>query len=510
MEQWEKAVAFIERLKNPQGSEFAGRPIKLLKWQKDYIKRLLALDIHGNRIIRKSYLWIPKKNGKTTLLAALATYFLWQEQGGQIFVGSNDKEQASILYGMVRSIVEQDEWLFKTSKIYKGSNKRSIRCFHSNSELIVGSSEAFTKNGLNVSIGIFDEAGFFKDQELVDAIESSQITRSNPLILGISTAGSDTNSYGYRLFEQTLAAIANPTNYPDFLGIIYQGDREKWKDIDEWYSCNPSMKELGNEKWIRGQIKAAENTPAELRRILRYHLNCWIEGGQTTSWIEDAKVMACNETIDIPSLLGRDAYIGVDIATRKDLTCVVVLFALDNGKYFAQFFYFTPADTLEQREHNDKSPYSAWVSQKYLTAVPGDYMSSSPIYDLIMILKDKYNIKEIGIDSATNAADLTNNLQEASLPVTWVGQGWKTVVPTSQEIEKLIMAKLLITNNNPMFRWNMANCRCKIIDDAGNLMPSKKRSVGRIDGISALIDALFLEMQSRNKVERYEAGGIFL
>ncbi len=491
----ERAIKFISKLKCPDG-EFAGKPFVLLQWQREWIRQLLR-TADGKRLIRKSYLWIPKKNGKTTLLAALATFFLFTEKSGSIFCGANDKEQASILYRMVKAIIEYDPWLSSQCRIYKG-NVRKIVCRYSNSDLTVGSSEAFTKNGLNISVAIFDEIGFFESSELMDAIESSMIGRSNPIILGISTAGSDAQSFGGKLFDYTRKAIAAPAEYPAFLGTIFEGHPDKWDSVAEWLACNPSLKELGNLDFVRQQIDAAKKDPSQLRRILRYHLNVWA-GDDSEGWIDPAKISI--EKIDLELLKGKDCYIGIDLASRSDMSCVCCLFPLAESRYAALFQYFTPADTLAAREYQDKAPYASWVRAKLLTAVPGDFMDSSPVFEYVKALRGKYNIKKIGLDQAHNSADLTSNLQRefGQSNVSWVSQGWKVVVPTTKEIETLIASSRLVTSDNPIFKWNVGNVRCKVADDAGNLMPSKKKSTARIDGVFALIDALSLEMLDRNR-----------
>jgi phage terminase large subunit-like protein len=491
----DKAIAFIEKLRHPEKTEWFGQRVKLLAWQKDYIKRLLEVAETGNRIIRKSLLWLPKKNGKTCLLALLTVWFLFNEKNGQIICAANDKEQASILYKMVRSIIEQDAWLSKQCRVYKG-NVRRVECWYSGSELTAVSSEAFTKNGLNCSVFVGDEVGFFDSSELWDAIESSQIGRSNPLMLGISTAGADVASYGYELYEQTRKAIANPSDYPNFLPIIYEGNAEKWNDVEEWYRCNPSLGELGNETFIRTQIQAAKDNPSELRRVLRYHLNVWTSAASEDPWLPIEKLKACNDLVDPQTLLGKECYIGIDLATRSDLTAVVALFRVEDKAVVLSWF-FTPADTLHRREHEDKAPYTRWVRQGYLTTVPGDYMDSSPVFNLLQELNKKYVIREIGMDSAHNASDLTANLQAAGFPVEWVIQGWKTVVPAMLEIENLVMSKRFVYNNNPVLLSCFNNARVRMKDDAGNLLVSKKKSRGRIDGVFALIDAVSRELANR-------------
>jgi phage terminase large subunit-like protein len=492
----EGAIKFIEWLKHPEKSEYAGKPLKLLNWQKEWLRRLFTPGDDGRRKVRKSVLWCPKKSGKTTLLAALAVYFLFNERGGQIFVGANDRAQASILFDMAASIIEQMPWLAKRARVYRG-NSRRILCKATGSELIVGSSEALTKNGLNVSVGIFDECGFFASSELWDAIESSQITRSNPLMLGISTAGSDTTTFGYQLWEQSKKWIADPAAYPDCLGIIYAGDPANWMDEAEWDRCNPSLLELGNRRFIREQIRAAQDNPQELRRILRYHFNVWTSEAADEPWISVERWDTGSGDVPEAELAAAPCWLGIDLATRSDMSAIAALWRLPGGRYHVRMRYFTPADTLDRREHTDKAPYGVWKHQGHLTAVPGDFMDSNDVREAVRELRGKYRVQAIGLDDAHNAADLSSNLQKDGAPLHWVRQGWKTICPAAREVERLIAGGLLTHAGNPVLRWNVQNVRLVEKDDAGNLYPSKRRSTGRIDGAFALMNALAVEMPTR-------------
>jgi phage terminase large subunit-like protein len=497
LEQAEKAITFIERLVHPEGSEWAGKPVVLMQHQKEYIRELLITNETGKRIIRQSAMFIPKKNAKTTLLAFLILWFLFSEKNGQIVCSANDKEQAGILYGMVKSIIEQLPMLDKHCKIYKGYPNR-IECLRSKSVLNHVSSEAVTKNGKNCSIYVADEVGFFESSELWDAIESGQILRSQPLMIGISTAGEDRNSFGGRLYDKTKKILRDRSLDPTFLPVIYEAKPDAdWTSPDVWYGCNPSLRELGNLTFIESQIRAVKEDPTQLRRILRYHLNIWIGSDRQQSWMPLPSWDACDGTIDLASMAGRTCDVGIDIASRNDMSCLMLLFALDDGRYAAFPRYYMPADTVTEHEKTDKAPYSSWIRDGFITAVPGDYMDSSQIRADLLAFRQQFNVRDVGIDQAHNATDLTKALQEDGFDVVWVGQGWRTIAPTASELGKLVASKRLVHNGNPVLRWNIENCRSKIIDDAGNEVPSKKRSAGRIDGVYALLDALAREIQHR-------------
>lgn len=509
MTEGDKCIAFAEKLCNPDGTDWAGQPIRLLQWQKDFICTLLDLDENKKRSITEARLWLGRGNGKTTLIAIITCWLLFRQQHGSLVCVANTKEQASILYNFVASMIRQDEYLHSQCRIYKG-NVRKILCRKTHSELTVFSSEAIGKLGGNVSVFIADEMGFWKDGTIWGVVRSSMGKRVNTqgLILGISTSGMDTTSFGYTLFTETQEAIKEKRK--GFYGLICQGNPDKWDDPEEWYRSQPSYRDLMTKEYIETFISEAKTSPSRYTELLRYYMNLWTSENGSEPWIPVEKWTACNEEIDPASLHGKEAWVGLDIGSRNDMSCAALLVPLANDRFYFEPHYFTPQATLGTREAADRAPYSAWLG-KYLTAIEGDYMDSGPAYDLIASWKNQFDIKGIGIDQAHNAADITAKLQSlyGVEIVQWVQQGWKTVVPATKEIERLVYNKLLIYNNNPVLKWNAGNVKCKQVDET-NWMPSKRRSAGRIDGIFALIDSLFLQMKSRQQIERYEAGGILL
>ncbi len=72
-----------------------------------------------------------------------------------------------------------------------------------------------------------------------------------------------------------------------------------------------------------------------------------------------------------------------------------------------------------------------------------------------------------------------------------------TVCPAARELETLVVQRRLEHGGNEVLRWNVSNCIAKVVDDVGNIRPSKAKSTGRIDGVYALINALALNLSLR-------------
>ncbi len=501
MNESEKCIKVIEKFRNPEGTEWAGKPFKLLEWQKNYIRKLLdTMDERGHPRYEQSLLFLPRKQGKTTFIAALALYFLMSRKHGQIKCLAQVKEQAGILYKFVASMIRQDPYLSqrKICRIYKG-NVKKIECYESDSTLEVLSSDAVGALGLNASVLLYDEICFSTSSELWDAVISGGISRKSLLAIGLSTAGWDMAGWGFQFYERAKAIMADPTLDSTFLPVIYEAPMDAdWTKAQTYLDCSPTFQEIGEDaiRRIESMIATAQKDPSQLRRIRRYHLNQWIGADAVKLWIPLDKFDLCRE--EVVDMGGRDCWGGLDLGAVKDLTALALLFPpLDTGKYVALLKFYMPADTLAVREHEDGgAQYTSWARSGLVTATPGWCTDYNYIRNDIRLMREKYNLLGVGVDRMFNATNLIRELAEDGVNVVPMGQGAFTIVPAARELENLIEQRRLAHDGNAVLRWNFANC-VGVMDECGNMKPSKKKSTGRIDGVYSLLNACALELANR-------------
>ena len=124
-----RAIRFIENLKHTK-SPFQEQPFKLLDWQRPIISDVYGtVDRHGTRQYRYVYLEIPKKNGKSELVAALALYHLFadHEVNGQVYGCAGDKEQATLVFDVAVEMIEYIPALKKRAKLNLSTKMISAR-----------------------------------------------------------------------------------------------------------------------------------------------------------------------------------------------------------------------------------------------------------------------------------------------------------------------------------------------------------------------------------------------
>jgi phage terminase large subunit-like protein len=127
----------------------AGDALNLRPWQRELVKRVYAKDADGGLKFRTALIGMPRKNGKSALSsAAFGLYSLIAEgiEGGEVYSVAAEKEQARIVFGEAKRMVETSE-LSELCTLYRDA----IFVPSTNSVYRVVSAEAYSKEGLNPS-----------------------------------------------------------------------------------------------------------------------------------------------------------------------------------------------------------------------------------------------------------------------------------------------------------------------------------------------------------------------
>lgn len=226
----EDAVAFFELYLRHSKGEWAGQPFKLLPWQADEIIRPLFgwKRPDGTRKYRRAYIEVPRKNGKSTLMAGLGLYLLTadREGGAEIYSAASDKDQARIVFAEAQLMVEQSPQLSQLCQTWK----TSIASPRSNSSYKVLSSDVKSKHGFNAHGILFDELHAQPNRDLWDVLTTSTGARRQPLIIAITTAGYDKNSICWEQHDYACKVRDGIIEDDTFLPVIYAAAPD-----DDWW-----------------------------------------------------------------------------------------------------------------------------------------------------------------------------------------------------------------------------------------------------------------------------------
>ena len=490
-EKAERVVGFFEAfLKHQKGLE-AGKPFTLLPWQRDFLATLFGwVDADGRRRYRRTWLEIPRKNGKSTLSSGLGLYLLFGdgEQSAEVVSAAGDRDQAAIVFDVAKGMIQGDAMLSKLAQVYR----REIKYPRTNSVFKVISSDAGTKHGMNISGLIADEVHVWPNRDLWDTLHTSMGARAAPLSIAITTAGHSRTSIAWEQHDYALKVRDGTIKDERFLPVVYAApEGSDWTEPETWHAANPSLGQSISLDYLEQECKRAKEVPGYVNTFLRLHLNVWTE--QQTRWLPMESWDASGSEIDPGKLDGQECWLGVDLATTQDTTCVAAVFPGADGTITVLPHFFLPKDNIEAKERNDRLPYRAWASEGHITLTPGVVTDYSFVEAKIMELVGRYKVQEVTFDR-WNATDISTRLSEQGANITWIGQGYRSLSAPSKRLEELVLSGKLIHGDHPILRAQAAQVMIET-DPAGNIKPSKRASGSkanseRIDGIVALVMGL--------------------
>ena len=468
-----------------------GQPLTLRPWQRDIVTRLFGtLRPNGRRQYRRCYIWIPRKNGKTELAAALALYALLgdNEPGAQIYSAAADRQNAALIFTACANMIRADAELSGYCEIVE--SLKEIRYRPTGSIYRALSAEAYSKHGLNAHVVIYDELHTAQDRGLWDVLTSSQGARRQPLVIVISTAGFDRTSIGYEIYDYTRKVRDGIIEDAATLPVIYGADeQDDWTDERVWEKANPALGDFREVDELRDAFKVARNLPSEENKFRQLYLNQWTE--QATRWLDMATWDAQAGTVNEDALAGRMACGGLDIASVSDLSAVAWAFPEATGDAVTVLVRCWLPEAQLERARNPKrwDVYRRWVDAGLLLVTPGSATDYAFIKAAIIADCQRFDVRRLHVDRLFQGQQLMQELEEQGVPVAAMGQGFMSMGPAVKAFERRYLQGKIRHGANPLLRWAVANA-VAVHDPAGNTKLDKSKAQDKIDPLQALVMAI--------------------
>ena len=492
----DRVIEFIERFCVHSKGQWAGQPYKLMDWQKkEIIEPMFGwYGAEGNRRYRTAAIFTPKKNGKSTLLSALALYFLIadNEAASEVYTCASDRQMAGIIARECIALVKSSPFLSARLEVIE--SRHTIVDRKSFGRYTVLSSDAHRAEGLNAHAVLYDELHSAKDRRLFDAMKYAGSARKNPYFISISTAGYDRSpkAVWWEQWQYAEKVTAKPSTDPAFFGKIYaakeESDPEEYFKEEKWYAANPSLGVTISEESFKADAIEAQNSASKMNSWLRYRMN--VPTSSDVRWFTPETWNQGDKEHPTP-LEGRPCYCGLDLASVRDISAFVALFPNDDGTFSADCKFWVPQDTVAERELKDRIPYNQWIREGLITTTPGNICDYEKIQNDIWDYGQKHEIKQIAAD-AWNASATITQLQGMGFELVRFGQNFSSMSSPSRLLENYVTSGRLIHAGNSVLSWMAGNVALDS-DANDNIRPSKKKSTEKIDGIVALVMAIGIQ-----------------
>lgn len=507
------AVAMWPKVFRLTEDRFAGKPFRLNLWQEIIVRLLVGWKVPVEvldeetglprfehvRLFRRMMLWVPRKNGKSEFLAALAILFFALEgvMGGQGFAFARDEKQGRIVFDKMKAMLALSPLIGGRVKSFKKSIWiPQIRALF---ELLTGKPEG--KHGRSPTVIVGDEMHEWASAELANTLRQGTGARLQPVELYASTAGLRSNEVGYGLWEESLAILDGRIDDATTLVVLFAaGPDDDWQDETVWHRANPSLGLSPTIAFLRREATIARDNPRAESHFRCYHLNQWIDA--FVRWLNIKKWDACTQDTEgwktaAGRYRGRRCFGAFDVSSTQDVTALVWVFPpTDEDPHWRLVCRFwVPGDTMAARVRNDRVPYDRFVASGAMETTPGDFVDQNYVAKAIKEGLEAFDVEGIGYDS-WNANKLVSDLQADGVdPALFVEirQGIRSLGEPTKQFERLVYAALLDHGGHPVLRWMAGNAVVRF-DENLNFAPAKKKSRDKIDGIVAAIMGIGVAM----------------
>jgi len=458
-----EVIDFIETLCRLTEDSVAGKTgdkFKLRPWQKDLLLHLYAEREDGLLKHRRALIGVPRKNGKSALIASLVLeQIVLGVNGGQIYSAAADKEQARIIFKTVKKMIELEPELKDILEVYQNTIYNPL----TGSVYRALSSDAYTKEGLNSTFIVIDELHAQPNRELYDVLSLSMGAREEPMLVAITTAGTKYDSSGkdsvcYSMYNRGIQIAKGEIEDPSFFFAWYQGDEKlNYKDEENWKIANPSM---GDILSMEDMQSAALLTPENEFKTKR--LNLWTSVGE--AWIK-SELWDALELKDRDIIPGESCIIGFDGSFSGDTTAIVGWFL------------------------GGEKPHVKVIGMWELPEVDPDPTWHVPVAEVEATIVDWYRnkgvqVSEVVFDPARWQRTMMV-LEEQGLPIISYPNSAERMVPATQRFYEAVVNGSFTHDGDPRLNKHIANAVTKT--SSRGLMIAKANTKKKIDAAVAAI-----------------------
>ena len=511
----EKICSFLETLQHVKGKwargDIQSRYLHLEPWQ-----CFICVNIFGwkKRIddLRRymlAYLELPRKQGKSFFSAGFGLYMFAVdgEAGAEVYCGATSLDQAMHVFKPASLMVERNEF-FK--KKYKVNVKKEFMDLPDGSifKPIVGSAH----DGSSPHCAILDEVHEHPNDELFQSQITGLGSRDQPLVLLITTAGKNIESFCKEQHDYVFKNQQTELKNQDLttFGMIYTIDKDDDPfTLEALKKANPNYGVSCKEDYLLRQLDIAKRSPKDRADYLTKNLNVWLNAKSAffdmQQWNECA-----DETLNIDDFINDDLFLSFDLSAKYDMTTIILNFVrkINGYKHSYIFMYaYLPTDTIEDVTNFNYKLYQKYVQMQshncpygtLLTPIAGSEVDTDYLYEeLVMIIKKFKRVKEIAYDPWRTPSvmnKLAKNFGFLRDRIVEMTQNTKNLNAGMKEAQSAIVSKRIHHDGNPILAWHVSNVISKE-DNKGNDFPTKANKNAKIDGAVCMI-------MTQNRVELY-------
>lgn len=507
-------ISFIQSCIKLTKAPYYGKPMILMLWQKAFIEVIYSFKIRSldsgkwvNRF-QEILLLIPRKNGKTELVAALMlTDLILGAPGSDIVCSGMDNGTARLAYKAIDTM----RLLLDPKSIDTWRNQEGIKCFGNNSHIYILSEKTQQREGRAVDIAGIDEAWSLKaDSDIYNAIKQSTSAKDAYQIYIFGSEGFVNDGFLDKKrdeYEKIISGEDCSESAKRQLPWLYTQDSEQeiWNTdangiAKAWQKSNPSLGTI--KKWgnLRDFVDQARKDKTTRVFVLCKDFN--FKKAAAVVWL-DPDDYQYSAAFAVEEFGGAFCLGGVDLSETTDMTSAKVLLIRkdDPVKYIFQHYWIAEAKLENSDDKKSGAKYVEWARQGFLTICEGGDIDLSLVADWFYMLYKQYGIMlyKCGYD-VKFSKEFLRRMDEYGFDCELVLQTKQTLSNAVKLCENDLKARRINYNQNPIDMWCLGNSALDV-DNLGNcqIVKVEGHPEMRIDGAVTL--SIVYEMFRRYRSE---------
>lgn len=400
------------------GEPLMNKPMLLQPWQIFCVYNLIGFYYKGTkeRRYKEAFIFIPRKSGKTMFIAALsfALAILERRSGSIIYIVAASQKQAcesfnDILYTLrYRGMIDDFRVLNNNAEHSIGyqftdADGRPDGSIHI--EALASNPDA--QDSFNCNIAIADEVHAFKKSAQYNRFKEAMKAYTNKLMIGITSAGDNINSFCYRRLEYAKKILNGTVKDDTLFCFVSQADQDERGNVDytspvQHAKANPSYGVTIRPADIMQESIQAQNDPQQRKDFLSRSLNIYTSAMKAYFDLAEfrASDQRYNWTLQDLLKLPIDWYGGADLSRMYDLTAGALYghYSKEDVDIIITHAFF-PVTMAAKKADEDDIPLFGWADDGLLTMCNSPTVNAADVVNWFVSMRRRgFKIKQVGHD----------------------------------------------------------------------------------------------------------------
>lgn len=400
------------------GTSLLGKPFELIDWQIFCIVNLFGFYYVGTneRRYKEAFIMVARKNSKTSFIAALswAVSLLQRKSGSKVYIVASVLKQAMESFNFLKFNMKYQK-LDKAFRIRDNSFEHSIFGeFKDTNGVVTGTIEIQalagnpdSQDSFNCNFAIADEVAAYKKAAQYERFKEAMKAYTNKLMVGITTAGDDINSFGYRHMEYAVKVASGVVKDDSFFSFVARADQDKNGDVDY---TNPVQIQKANLSYgitirpndIQNEALQAQNDPQKRKSFLSRSLNIYTSSLRSYFDLNEFRASDKNYNWTLQELakLPISWYGGADLSKMHDLTAAALFghYEKENVDIIITHGFF-PVVAAAKKADEDNIPLFGWQEDGWLTMCNTPTVNVDDVMKWFVSMRNMgFKIRQIGHD----------------------------------------------------------------------------------------------------------------